>query len=122
MHSIDDPDCPLDLAWAVREFFPEAEWDHAVSVAKLESGWDAFALANTTDSQHPCGAVIGDRNGTLITAELSCGYFQINACNFPDWEWQRLYNARHNVGTAHMLWQTRGWQPWFFSAQTLGLG
>jgi hypothetical protein len=49
------------------------------------------------------------------------GYFQINACNFPDWEWQRLYNARHNAGTAHMLWAQQGWNAWYFSAHQLGL-
>ena len=62
--------------------------------------------------------------GVRITAERSVGYFQINTCNLPpDWEWQRLYNARHNAGTAHALWDAAGqrWSPWYYSAGLLGL-
>jgi|SRR5215831_17728097 len=112
---------PAELQVAIKEFWPESEWENAAAISQLESGWDAFALANTVTTEHPCGAVIGERGGTTISAERSVGYFQINSCNFPDWEWQRFYNARHNAGTAHMLWAERGWQPWFFSAQKLGL-
>ena len=119
MSSIDD--CPPELAVGIREFWPQREWDNAASIARLESGWDAFALLDTATEFGRCGAAMPPRNGVPITAERSVGYFQINACNFPDWEWQRLYNARHNAGTAHMLWQVRGWTPWFFSATTLGL-
>jgi hypothetical protein len=115
-------DAPLELQVAIREFWPYDEWDNAAGIAKLESGWDAFAKNDTTSAEHPCGSVIEHRAGVAITAELSVGYFQINACNYPDWEWQRFYNARHNAGTAHMLWKQRGgWSPWYFSAQKLGL-
>lgn len=114
-------DAPLELQVAVQEFWPESEWDNAASIAWLESSWDAFALADTTDSSHGCGAVISHRDGVAVTAERSVGYFQINSCNFPDWEWQRFYNTRHNAGTAHMLWGSRGWSPWYFSARRLGL-
>jgi hypothetical protein len=114
-------DAPDELAAPIREFWPEAEWDAAASVAFLESGWDAFALRDTTDSAHPCGSELAPIGGVGVTAELSVGFFQINACNFPSWEWQRLYNARHNAGTAHMLWADRGWGPWHFSAIALGL-
>jgi hypothetical protein len=119
MNSIDE--CPIELQVAIKEFWPENEWDHAASVSKLESNWDAFALLDTATTHGGCGVVIEHRNGVAVTAERSVGYFQINACNFPDWEWQRFYNARHNAGTAHMLWESRGWSPWFFSAQTLNL-
>lgn len=119
MWSIDD--APYDLANPIREFFPEEEWDHAASIAKLESGWDAFAVADTRDPEHPCGTVIRAVDGVDISAELSVGYFQIDACNFPSWEWQRLYNGRHNAGTAHLIWQSQGWEAWFFSAKQLGL-
>lgn len=112
---------PPELRSAICEFWPQSEWLNAAAIAELESGFDAFALADTTDADHPCGAVIGQRDGVDIAAELSVGYFQIDACNFPDWEWQRLYNAHHNAGTAHMLWADRGWQPWYFSALKLGL-
>lgn len=115
-------DAPDELQVAIREFWPNSEWDNAASIAQLESAFDAFAVRNTTSARHPCGSTIGvDPSGVTISAELSVGYFQINACNFPTWEWQRLYNARHNAGTAHLLWTMRGWQPWYFSAQTLGL-
>jgi hypothetical protein len=112
---------PAELQAVIREFWPESEWDKAASVAWLESAWDAFALMDSTDDEHPCGASLAARDGVRITAERSVGYFQINSCNFPGWEWQRLYNARHNAGTAHMLWDERRWHPWYFSAKSLGL-
>lgn len=114
-------DAPAELQVAIQEFFPEQEWDNAASIAMLESAFDAFALDDSTDADHPCGAIIRKVQGVPVSAERSVGYFQINACDFPQWEWQRLYNARHNAGTAHMLWAERGWQPWYFSAKQLGL-
>lgn len=114
-------EAPADLQLAIREFWPEAEWDNAAGIAQLEGGFDAFALRDTTTPFYPCGAFIGTLSGVRVTAERSVGHFQINACNFPTWEWQRFYNVRHNAGTAHMLWSARGWQPWYFSAKTLGL-
>ncbi len=121
MTTIDD--APIELAAAIRQFFPEAEWDNAASVAFLESGFDAFALNDSTDESHPCGAFLRTQDGVSITAERSVGYFQINSCNYPTWEWARLYNAAHNAGTAHMLWDNAGqkWTPWYFSAKELGL-
>lgn len=113
-------DAPEELQVAIREFWPESEWENAAGISKLESDWNAFALLDTA-SKYGCGTPIGDVGGTSISAERSVGYFQINSCNFPDWEWPRLYNARHNAGTAHMLWSGRGWQPWYFSAKKLGL-
>jgi hypothetical protein len=114
-------DAPDELAIAIKEFWPESEWDNAVSVAYLESGWDAFALHDSTDNTHPCGSQLPPIGDVAVTAELSVGWFQVNSCNFPSWEWARLYNTRHNAGTAHMLWADRGWQPWYFSAKALGL-
>jgi hypothetical protein len=115
-------DAPEELRVSIVEFWPEVEWDNAADVARLESGYDAFARARTTSPAHPCGSIIGRRDGVNVAAEDSIGYFQINACNLPgDWEPERLYNARHNAGTAHDLWAHRGWQPWYFSATTLGL-
>jgi hypothetical protein len=115
-------ECPDELAQAIREFWPEEEWDNAAAIAQLESGWNAFAENDTTDFEHPCGSVIDRRDGETITAEHSVGWFQINACNLPpDWRWYHLFNTRHNAGTAHQLWSERGWQPWFFSASKLGL-
>ena len=114
-------DAPQDLAQSIREFFPEAEWDHAASIAFLESGWNPFALHDSIDASHPCGAPLEPIDGVTVTAEYSVSYFQINACNFPSWNPGMLFNTRHNVGTAHMLWAERGWQPWYFSARTLGL-
>jgi hypothetical protein len=121
---VDKPDdCPVELWVSIQEFWPEEEWVNAVDVARLESGLDAFAIADTTSSTSGCGATIGERDGVPITAERSVGYFQINSCNFPAWEWQRFYNARHNAGTAHALYDQTGgtWRPWFFSARKLGL-
>jgi hypothetical protein len=117
-------DVPEELAAAIREFWPESEWANAAGVSLLESGWNAFALNDTTTPTRPCGVPIEEFRGVWVTAERSVGYFQINACNLPpDWEWQRLYNARHNAGTAHQLWDRAGqkWSPWYFSASELGL-
>ncbi len=121
LKSVYDADLPGELRVAILEFWPEEEYNNAASIAYLESAWDAFALLDSTDATHPCGAGVDIRDGVPITAERSVGYFQINACNFPHWEWARLYNARHNAGTAHMLWAERGWRPWYFSAKSLGL-
>ena len=108
---------------AVEEFWPPEEWDNALAISRLESGWDAFSVNDTTSENHPCGAPLDSVGDVRISAERSVGYFQINSCNFPDWEWQRFYNARHNAGTAHLLWEQAGrsWSPWFFSARKLGL-
>jgi hypothetical protein len=121
MKSINDPLIPAELRDGIMEFWPESEYDNAASIAWLESAWDAFAKLDTVTASSPCGSVIETRSGVTITAERSVGYFQLNTCNFPDWEWQRLYNARHNCGTAHMLWDQQGWSAWYFSAKELGL-
>jgi hypothetical protein len=114
-------DAPQELRISIMEFWPYWEWDNAAAIANLESGFDAFALDDTTAPDIPCGASIGEHNGVSVTAERSVGYFQINSCNFPTWEWQRLYNARHNAGTAHLIWATQGWRAWYFSAEQLDL-
>lgn len=112
---------PAELADAIREFFPGDQTENAAQVAFLESGWNAFAVNDTTGPSAACGEIIGSVGGVAISAERSVGYFQINSCSFPTWEWQRLYNARHNVGTAHLIWANQGWSAWYFSAKTLGL-
>lgn len=119
LESIDN--APEELAVSIREFFPPEEWDTAASISYLESSWNAFAVHDSTDANHPCGAELGLHNGVRVVAERSVGYFQVDSCNFPDWEWQRLYNARHNAGTAHLIWSRQGWGAWYFSALTLGL-
>lgn len=114
-------DAPAELQDGIREFWPADQWDNAAGVAALESAFNAFALADTTDERHPCGSPLGVVRGVQIVAERSVGYFQINACNHPGWEWQRLYNARENAGTAHAIWAEQGWFAWYFSATALGL-
>jgi hypothetical protein len=114
---------PDELAVAIRLFWPESEWNNAAAIASLESGFDAFAVNDSTTPSLPCGSHLRIVDGVAVTTERSVGYFQINSCNFPGWEWQRLYNANHNAGTAHMLWDGAGqsWKPWYFSAKQLGL-
>lgn len=121
--SIEDGLLPEELRVSIKGFWPPEEWDNAASISWLESRWSAFVVNDTTAPGTPCGAWLGARDGTDVFAERSVGYFQINSCNFPTWEWQRLYNAYHNAGTAHMLWDNAGrsWAPWFFSARELGL-
>lgn len=121
---------PSELVAAITEFWPESELLNALAVSWLESKWSAFAEANTTDAAHPCGTFLrnvdlgGTRGIVRVTAERSIGWFQINACNLPNgWDPRHLFNTRHNVGTAHLLYVQAGdsWRPWFFSAQQLGL-
>jgi hypothetical protein len=116
-------DAPDELRVAISKYWPIGEWENAASIALLESGFNAFALDDTTKKDRPCGTILFKRDGVDVAAERSVGYFQVNSCNFPDWEWQRLYNADHNAGTAHLLWAQAGqsWSPWYFSAKTLGL-
>jgi hypothetical protein len=116
-------EAPTELADSIREFWPEAEWDNAAAISQLESGWSAFATADTRSAEHGCGSIIRvDPDGVRVAAELSIGWFQINACNLPaSWSWAHLYNTRHNCGTAHAMWDGRGWAPWFYSARALGL-
>ena len=121
---VDKPsDCPDELWVAICEFWPESEWENAANIARLESGFDAFAIDDTATAAGGCGVEIGQRDGIRVTSERSVGYFQINSCNYPGWEWQRFYNARHNAGTAHALWDgaAGSWRPWYFSARKLGL-
>lgn len=120
MQSIND--APQELADAIREFFPAEEWDNAASISWLESGWEWNAEADTTQGGAiPCGTIIDHRDGVAISAEHSISYFQINACNYPTWNWAHFFNVRQNVGTAHALWASSGWQPWYYSAKSLGL-
>lgn len=116
-------DAPTELQDGIREFWPESEWENAAAISRLESGWDAFALDDTASEAGGCGRFLYTRDGVAVYSERSVGYFQINSCNFPGWEWARLYNARHNCGTAHALWDAAGqrWSPWYFSAHQLGL-
>lgn len=115
-------DAPEELQSYVSAFWPPGEWDNAVRIAYLESGWSAFAERDTRDPEHPCGARLDPINGVPVSAEWSIGWFQINACDLPpDWRPEHLFNTRHNCGTAHEYWSKRGWSPWFFSAQKLGL-
>lgn len=119
MYSIDD--APLELQDGIKRYFSESEWDNAASIARLESNWNAFAVGDTTGPDTPCGSLLRTVDGVDVFAERSVGYFQINSCNYPSWEWQRLYNADHNCGTAHLIWVGQGWAAWYFSAKQLGL-
>lgn len=116
-------DAPHELVVSVMEFWPEEEWENAQRISYAESGWDAFAVNDTRTQFAKCGQALRSINGVVTYAEVSYGYFQINGCGFPDWPWARFFNARHNAGTAHMLWEQAGnsWKPWYFSAKALGL-
>ena len=114
-------DAPAELQDGITEFFPGSEWDNLARLSYLESKWNAFAVLDTASSAGGCGIPLGDLNGVPIVSERSVGYFSIDSCLFPDWEWQRLYNARHNCGTAHLIWVQQGYWAWYFSAVELGL-
>ena len=114
---------PPDLRIGIRAFWPAEEWENAANVAWLESRWNRMAVNNTTTPDLPCGANLPPVNGVAVQAEFSIGYFQINSCNFPEWDAATLFDAYQNCGTAHMLWADAGgiWTPWYFTAQKLGL-
>lgn len=113
---------PDQLVYWIHEFFEKDQWINAANIAWFESGWRSDATNDTRSPDHPCGSIIGERDGVQISAEWSIGYFQINACQVPaDWDPERLYIPRENVGTANDLFVRRGWTPWYFSAKQLGL-
>jgi hypothetical protein len=113
---------PANLRLNIRRFWPASEWENAAAIAQLESNWEQFAVNQTTDADHPCGALLREEDGVSVYAEYSLGYFQINSCNFPDWDPRSLLSAYQNCGTAHMLWtEAEGWSPWYFSCHQLGL-
>lgn len=115
-------DAPAELQDGIRQFWPEDEWTNAARVSLLECGWNAFAENDTRGPGYPCGALLFMKNGVAVRAEWSIGWFQINACNLAvGWKPAHLFNTRHNCGTAHAMWATRGWSPWYFSATGLGL-
>lgn len=117
---IADPEIPAELRAEIEHFWPPEEWDNAASISWLESKWNPFAI-NDTRKYGPCGTPIGTVAGVPVTAEYSISYFQINACNYPSWPAEAFFNCHHNCGTAHMLWEQSGWDPWYFSARQLGL-
>lgn len=114
---------PWELQGVIPEFWPESEYNNAARIAYLESGFNPFALNDSTTQYVPCGTYLRSQGGVRITAERSVGYYQINSCNFPEIEWQRFYNARFNAEKAASLWEQAGrsWKPWYFSAQRLDL-
>jgi len=74
-------DAPCELQCAIRQFFPENEWDNASAIANLESGFNAFALNDTASQYGGCGAVIAERNGghrayAVGKSRLECLVFQ----------------------------------------------
>lgn len=114
---------PPELQACIKSLWPEEEWNNAAAISKLESGWNAFAVRDTTDTDHPCGSFVGAYRGVPVSAELSVGYFQINYCvHDVDSDWRKLWNADFNTRVAFHLWQQRGnWSDWYFSALQLGL-
>lgn len=120
--SVTFDDAPQELQLGVSEFWPQSEWDNAVRISLLESGWSAFAENDTRSQTNPCGSVLRYKDGLAILAEWSIGWFQINVCTMdPSWDARRLFNTRENCGTAHALWAERGWKPWLISAGELSL-
>lgn len=119
MYSVDD--APDELAYEIKRY-TDWDWNAAASISYLESGWNWDAEYDTTyGDPSACGRVLEVRNGITVTAEHSISYFMINGCNYTGWEWAHFFNVHQNVGTAHDLWSKRGWEPWYFSAQELGL-
>lgn len=112
---------PDDLVALVQQNWPWSEWSNALAISLNESDWDQEAEASTVDAAHPCGTVISSRNGVSVSAERSVSYFQINLCNFPADQWDYLATPAGNVATAAAMWRQHAWEPWYFSAQKLGL-
>lgn len=119
LKSIDE--APDDLAYEIKRY-DDWDWDEAASISWLESGWRWDELNDTVKtSGRRCGEVIKVIDEIPVTAEISCSYFQLNSCDYPGTPIWFFFNTKQNVGTAHALWNERGWEPWFFSARELGL-
>jgi len=107
----DYPPCPMTLRTLRRAevtllaalYFPLEEIDHAVDVAKLESGWNTGAW-NTE-------------------GEDSRGLWQINVAPgaHPQLSESNLFDPQVNAYYAARIWQTSGWRAWYNSALALGL-
>lgn len=112
---------PDDLVALVQENWPWSEWSNALAVALNESDWNPDAEYSSVDADHPCGSIVGQRNGEIVSAERSVSYFQVNLCNYPEDRWGELQAPAGNVAEAAALWRARAWEPWYFTAGYLGL-
>jgi hypothetical protein len=114
---------PEDLDRAIRQYWPESQWQNAARMAYVESnGWKRDAERNTLGrAGGRCNIPIGTLpDGTPILSEQSVGYFQINVCAHGH---DRAYwiDTDHNVSYAAQLYREKGWGPWQVSARLLGL-
>jgi hypothetical protein len=91
---------PAEVRRLVAKYFPANQVENALAVMKCESGFNANAV-NWGDAR--------------ITGMPSCGLFQINAKQ--NWAWN---DPEANVRRAHLMWSSRGWQPWS-CAKKLGI-
>ena len=83
-------------------YWPGEEIEHAVQVAKLESGW-------LTASHNQQG-------------EDSRGLWQVNVQAHPEYERLNLFDPQINAWCAYQIWiQARNWRPWLTAARKLGL-
>ena len=83
-------------------YWPYAEIDHAVDVAKLESSWN-------TDAHNQSG-------------EDSRGLWQINVRAHPTYGRLNLFDPQVNAWCAYQVWVAAGsWRPWLNAAKLLGL-
>ncbi len=91
-------EAPSYVVELIRRYFPQQQWENALNVSRLESGWRANA-------HNPNG-------------EDSRGLFQINMRAHPDAG--NMFDPEANVAYAASLWRQRGWGPWSVARQ-LGL-
>jgi len=83
-------------------YWPYEEIDHAVDVARLESGW-------CTEAHNKTG-------------EDSRGLWQINVFAHPSYGRLNLFDPQVNAWCAYQVWKAAGnWRPWLNAAIALKL-
>lgn len=84
-------------------YWPVEEIDHAVDVARLESGYNTAAWNNR--------------------GEDSRGLWQVNVdpAAHPELAQHNLFDPQVNAWFAAAIWRASGWAAWYNSAKQLGL-
>lgn len=103
---------------AIQAEWPQHLWVNAAELSKLESGWNPRAQ-NDTLEKGPCGTQYYIPGIGPAMTEDSRGLYQINVCAHGGGD--ELYDPYYNARKGYELYQSSGWNPWYYSATALGL-
>lgn len=95
------------VASIITQVFPANLAAQAVKVAQCESSLRPNALNNNTDGTQDIGVFQLNTGGTLQGLLTRMGY--------PAADVNQAYDPSFNVRAAYLLYQERGWEPWYSS-------